>query len=254
MNNPADYEELINKLVVWIKQEVRVAGAKGLVFGLSGGIDSAVTGIICKRAFPRNVLGLLLPCCSYPEDQSHASMLVDKFDISTKVVVLDGLFDQLKELLDSRDSEHIQDQEISPSSQKTALANIKPRLRMIVLYYYANQLGYLVAGSGNKSELSVGYFTKYGDGGVDLLPLGNLTKTQVRELANYLGVPKEILHKAPSAGLWEGQTDEKEMGLTYEELDRYILTGEAEPGIKEKIEQMIEGSKHKGEMPPIPPF
>ena len=101
-------------------------------------------------------------------------------------------------------------------------ANIKPRLRMTTLYAFANHLGYRVVGTGNRSELAIGYFTKWGDGGVDLLPLGNLTKTRVRELARHLGVPQRIIDKPPSAGLWEGQTDESEMGVTYEQLDAYL--------------------------------
>jgi len=111
-------------------------------------------------------------------------------------------------------------------------------LRMVTLYYIANQLGYMVAGSGNRSELTVGYFTKYGDGGVDILPLGNLVKSQVRELARCLGIPREIIDKPPSAGLWEGQTDEAEMGLSYEALDNFILTGKATEEVREKVEAM----------------
>ena len=135
-----------------------------------------------------------------------------------------------------------------------AEANLKPRIRMATLYYFANQLHYLVVGSGNKCELAVGYFAKYGDGGVDILPLGNLVKSQVRELAHYLGIPEEVVDKPPSAGLWEGQTDEQEMGLTYEELDRYFTTGEATEEVRKRIEEKIALNAHKRVMPPIPPF
>jgi NAD+ synthase len=124
---------------------------------------------------------------------------------------------------------------------------------MVTLYYFANRLNYLVVGSSNKSELSVGYFTKYGDGGVDLIPLGNLVKSQVRDLATYLGIPREIIGKPPSAGLWPGQTDEGQLGLTYKELDRYLLTDEAERNIKEKVDSMMSRSEHKRCLPPIPP-
>ena len=123
---------------------------------------------------------------------------------------------------------------------------------MLTLYYIANQLSYMVAGAGNRSELSVGYFTKYGDGGVDILPLGNLVKEEVRELAGFLGVPQPIIDKPPSAGLWEGQTDEEELGLSYEELDRYLLTGEVSGEVKERIESMITASAHKRLLPPVP--
>ena len=132
-----------------------------------------------------------------------------------------------------------------------AEANLKARLRMLTLYYFANQLQYMVAGSGNRSELSVGYFTKHGDGGVDILPLGNLVKGEVRELAGYLGIPQQIIDKPPSAGLWQGQTDEGEMGLTYEQLDRYLITGEARDEVRKRIEYMRDASAHKCQMPPV---
>jgi len=125
-------------------------------------------------------------------------------------------------------------------------------LRMTILYYLANSLGYLVVGSSNRSELSVGYFTKYGDGGVDLIPLGSLVKGQVRELALYLGIPQEIIDKPPSAGLWAGQTNEGELGVTYAQLDRYLLTGEGEEEIKRRIGAMITRNAHKLLPPSIP--
>jgi NAD+ synthase len=125
---------------------------------------------------------------------------------------------------------------------------------MITLYYLANRLRYLVVGTSNKSELSIGYFTKYGDGGADILPLGNLVKSQVRQLAIDLSIPEEIIAKPPSAGLWSGQTDEREMGITYQELDRYLTSGEAGAEIKKKVDAMVEGSAHKRSTPSIPPF
>jgi len=134
---------------------------------------------------------------------------------------------------------------------RLALANIKPRLRMTALYYVANRFNYLVAGTENRSELTVGYFTKYGDGGADILPIANLVKSQVYELARFLGVPEKILRRTPSAGLWAGQIDEAEMGLTYEQLDRYILTGEAPRHVKERIEHLHRISEHKRQRPPI---
>jgi NAD+ synthase len=109
-------------------------------------------------------------------------------------------------------------------------------------------------GTGNRSEISIGYFTKYGDGAADILPLGNLVKNQVRELAVYLDIPKEIIQKPPSAGLWVGQTDEEEMGITYDELDRYLLTGHAAAEVKKKIDTRITGSSHKRALPAVPPF
>ena len=112
----------------------------------------------------------------------------------------------------------------------------------------------MVVGSSNKSELTVGYFSKYGDGGADILLLGNLVKSQVRELARYLGIPTEIIDKPPSAGLWKGQTDEQELGITYEQIEQYLTSGDVEQEIRERIERKIANSAHKRTMPPIPPF
>jgi NAD+ synthase len=125
---------------------------------------------------------------------------------------------------------------------------------MVALYYITNQLRYMVVGSSNRSEVAIGYFTKYGDGGVDIMPLGNLVKAQVKELARFLGIPQPIIDKPPSAGLWDGQTDESEMGISYEALDSFILTGEASDGVRKKIEKMMAGSAHKRSLPPIPEF
>jgi NAD+ synthase len=133
------------------------------------------------------------------------------------------------------------------------IANLKPRLRMLTLYYFANKLNYLVVGTGNKSELTMGYFTKYGDGGVDILPLGDLLKTEINKLAAELGVPREIIDKPPSAGLWAGQTDEGEMGITYAELDK-ILSGEPKGILQEKIDLVKSRealSRHKRALPDI---
>jgi NAD+ synthase len=127
-----------------------------------------------------------------------------------------------------------------------ARANVKPRLRMLSLYYYANLLGYLVLGTGNKAELTMGYFTKFGDGGADALPLGDLVKAEVRELARLLGVPREVVERAPSAGLWAGQTDEVELGLSYEQLDRFLLTGSSgDPAADAEIRRREAASRHK---------
>lgn len=239
-------EELANNLVAWIREQVAVAKRQGVVFGLSGGLDSSVVAMLCKRAFPNNALGVIMPCYSSETDIEHARQVAQKFQITIRTIALDKVFDSLKRAFSDGDYD--------PGTKKLAEANLKPRLRMITLYYLANQLGYLVVGTGNRSELSVGYFTKYGDGAVDILPLGNLVKSQVRELAIHLGIPKEIIQKPPSAGLWEGQTDEGEMGITYEELDRYLITGKARREIKEKVDAMMAGSAHKRATPPIPPF
>jgi len=133
-----------------------------------------------------------------------------------------------------------------------AEVNIKPRLRMTALYYYAQAKNYLVVGTDNWSELKIGYFTKHGDGGIDLAPLGSLVKHEVKELAHELKIPAEIIEKNPSAGLWDGQTDESEMGFSYQELDNYILNGEARPEIEAKIKKLAAKNSHKVAPVPIP--
>jgi NAD+ synthase len=213
------------------------------VFGLSGGLDSSVVAALCKRAFAEEILGVIMPCYSIPEDAEHARLVAGKFAIPTREVVLDGVLDTLLEVLPPATGE--------ASLSQLAKANLKVRLRMITLYYFANQLRYLVVGSSNRSELAVGYFTKYGDGGSDILPLGSLVKGQVRELALFLGVPRPIVDKPPSAGLWAGQTDEAELGIGYQELDRYLLSGEAPAELKRQIESRIAANAHKRLPPPV---
>ncbi|MFA5374423.1 MAG: NAD(+) synthase [Dehalococcoidia bacterium] len=239
-------EQLANNLTYWIKEQVLAAKKTGTILGLSGGIDSAVVAVLCKRVFPDATLAVIMPCYSNKMDVSHAYELAEKFDIRTELVELEPAYDSLLKILPRDDNYHAND--------KLAQSNIKPRLRMTTLYYLATQLNYLVVGTGNRSEIAIGYCTKYGDAGVDLLPLGNLVKRQVKELAEYLEIPREIINKPPSAGLWEGQTDEGEMGLKYKELDRYLTTGEASDTIKRRIESMIAGSAHKRAVPQIPPF
>ncbi|MFC1981341.1 NAD(+) synthase [Chloroflexota bacterium] len=239
-------EQLADKLVLWIRERVHAAGCKGAVVGMSGGIDSAVLAVLCQLAFSQNMLGVIIPCYSSPEDKAHAQLVAGKFSITTAEVVLDNIFTALLQTLP--------DYKVVPSDSRLAQANLKARLRMVTLYNIANQLKYVVAGSGNRSELAIGYFTKYGDGGVDIMPLGNLVKKQVRDLAEFLGVPQPIIDKPPTAGLWDGQTDESEMGFSYDELDNYLLTGEASGELREKIEAMTAASDHKRSLPPMAKF
>lgn len=222
----------------WIKKQVEETQAKGIVVGLSGGIDSACVAVLSKMALGDNVLGLILSCQSNPEDEKFAHLVADKFKIKLEKVYLDEVYDKFISIL--------------PDANKLSLANLKPRLRMITLYYFANKLNYLVAGCGNKSELAVGYFTKYGDGGVDILPLGSLLKTEVRVLAGELGIPKEVVERVPTAGLWEGQTDEGELGISYEDLDKAIVaidSGKAKDFFSQdiiaKVKKLIKASEHK---------
>jgi len=241
-------ETLVQKLCDWIGNKVTEAKAKGIVFGLSGGIDSAVVAALSIKVFPKNTLAIIMPCHNLETDTNDAIDLINKFNISYKIIDLSKVYDSFIYLLNDKEKE-------KERSFKLAEANVKPRLRMITLYYFANNLNYLVVGTGNKSELTIGYYTKYGDGGVDILPLGNLLKSQVKELAEYLGIPKKIINKLPSAGLWEGQTDEEEIGVSYDQLDKYLKTGKIDNKIIEKkIQDKITQSAHKRTTPAKPPF
>ena len=238
-----NYQQLTEKLVSWIRDRVAAAGSKGVVVGLSGGLDSSVAAALCHHAFPQDMLALILPCHSSGEDVLHARMVAEQFSIPARTVALDATYDTLLKVLPN-DS-------VAAEVSRLAQANLKARMRMLTLYYFANRLNYMVVGSSNRDELSIGYFTKYGDGGVDIQPLGNLLKGQVRELAQFLGVPRPIINKPPSAGLWEGQTDEEELGLGYDELDHYLASGEASGALKKRIESMIAASRHKRQPPPL---
>lgn len=229
---------LVQDIISWIKEEIEKANVKGVVVGLSGGVDSSCVAVLCKMALGENVLGLILPYESSPEDEKFARLVAEKFNIKTEKIVLDSLYDRFLEIL--------------PKAPKMAKANLKPRLRMIALYYFANKINYLVAGCGNKSELSVGYLTKHGDGGADFLPLGGLLKTEVKELAKELALPEEIIKRVPSAGLWHEQTDEEELGLSYEDLDKAIIAIEKgtledfpKPDVIDKVKDLIGRSEHK---------
>ena len=237
-------KSLSERIVEWIKDIVRSSGAGGVVMGLSGGIDSAVAAALCKKAVGERVLGLLMPCHSEPGDLSDSQKVAGVFGIKTEKVDLTAVYDLLVSIL--------------PSSNKLANANLKPRLRMAVLYHYAKMLNYLVAGTGNRTEIEIGYFTKYGDGASDFMPLGGLLKREVSSLARELGVPEEIVNKPPTAGLWKGQTDEGEIGISYEELDDIIFslgTGKVEKLSRvnlANVRKLIESSEHKRK--PVPKF
>jgi NAD+ synthase len=236
--------DTITAVSSWIKEQVETAGARGIVLGLSGGIDSAVVAALALRSLRPHVLGLLLPCHSHRQDTDHARTVADHLGMETLTVDLSPLFDLMLTLF--------------PPANQMVTANLKPRLRMMTLYYFAGLKQYLVAGTGNKSEIAVGYFTKYGDGGSDLLPLGDMLKSQVRDLATQLGLPKAIIDKPPSAGLLPGQTDEGELSISYAELDQALTAIAAKrdenvpPGVRQRVEHLIKNSEHK--RAPIPVF
>ncbi|WP_425446047.1 NAD(+) synthase [Dethiothermospora halolimnae] len=228
-----DIKKTTEDLIKWLKEKVKEAGCKGLVFGLSGGIDSAVVAGLAKKAFSDEALGVIMPCHSNPVDEEHGILVANALGLKTEKTDLSGVFDKLIEEVDDN------------GDNKLAISNIKPRLRMTTLYYYAQKNNYLVAGTSNKSELTIGYFTKHGDSGIDILPIADFVKEEVRELARYLDIPDIIINKPPSAGLWEDQTDEDEMGFSYKELDGYIRTGKATEEVKKRIEKMNKISEHK---------
>jgi NAD+ synthase len=235
--------DLADKIAEWVAGRAREAGREGAVLGLSGGLDSGVAAALCKRALGERALGVVMPCESDPRDASDAESVAKALGLRTVTVDLDAASGALLSAL--------------PEGPTLATANLKPRLRMVALYYLANKWSYLVCGSGNRSEIMTGYFTKHGDGAADILPLGGLYKTQVRELARELGVPEELIAKAPSAGLWEGQTDERELGMSYEELDRALRAIEAgktegiPPETLARVRKMVERSAHKRVPAPV---
>src|SRR4051812_19396555 len=218
-----------DRIAAWMRQQLQASGARGFIIGLSGGIDSAVVARLAQLAAPGNVVAAILPCRSDPDDERDAMLVANHFSMTTMRVDLAATYDTLiaaaQPALAGLDEGTRLAAPADPLRGRVPLANIKPRLRMTTLYFVANTVNYLVAGTANRSDLAIGYFTKYGDGGCDLLPLGHLEKSEVRALARDLNVPQAIIDRTPSAGLWLGQNDEEEMGFTYPELERYLDDG-----------------------------
>ncbi|HEV8360012.1 MAG TPA: NAD+ synthase, partial [Candidatus Thermoplasmatota archaeon] len=207
-----DAPALRAQLVGFLDDYVGRSGAGGVVVGLSGGLDSAVVMALCAEALgPRKVLALLMPAeDSSARDAAHARLVAAQWKVPVEELPIQAIVDATM-----RACKH--------KPTKLAAANARARARMMLLYHHANSLGRLVAATGNKSELLVGYFTKHGDGAGDLHPIGDLYKTQVRALAQHMAIPRAILAKPPTAGLWAGQTDEQELGVRYADLDRILL-------------------------------
>jgi NAD+ synthase len=254
MSPSKNEEEICTVIKEFIKTYVGNSGKKSVVIGLSGGIDSAVVSVLCKQTLGKeNVLCIFLPDETTPNiDKKHQAELIKKFDLKSLEIDITSTVAQLKK---------IGIEKISPMT----LANIKARIRMIILYKFANETDSLVCGSSNKSELLIGYYTKYGDGGVDFLPIGDLYKTQVYQLAKYLKIPNAIISKPPTAGLWLGQTDEKELKVSYETLDKILSSLEQRVELEdiskdlkilksevERIRNMRVTSQHKRCSPLIP--
>ena len=237
-----DYREETEKRVAFIREKLAESHTSGIVYGNSGGKDSALTGILCKLAC-ENTVGICLPCESkrnFGEDMADGLAVAEKFKIETRVMDLTAVKQALTAALG----------EIT-ALNSAAATNINPRLRMTTLYAVAAAENRLVAGTGNRSEGYMGYFTKWGDGAYDFNPIGDLTVTEVYEFLRYLEAPENIITKAPSAGLFEGQTDEQEMGVTYAAIDRYLAGGEVSEAEKAVIDRFHSRSEHKRRLPPV---
>lgn len=255
------YLRLADRIAKWITGKVEEANARGVVVGLSGGIDSAVVASIARRSLPREcVLGFALPCKGAAQDLYDAREVAGSLDMPLIRFSLSDLFKKF--MYDFKISTEYDPafRQLKLDGLKMAEANLKARLRMVTLYYYANLLNFLVLGTGNKSEIMIGYLTKYGDGGIDIEPLGDLYKTEIWELARALGnIPKAVIDKPPSAGLWEGQTDEEEIGFPYDRLDatlKFLEQGKEQKindptGIFDKVLSLMGSSSHKRKVPPI---
>jgi len=229
-------------------------GLEGVVVGLSGGMDSALVARLARDALgPEHVLGLLLPDLQFPEElQTETEEYARSLGIEVRTILIESVESGFRALLPEL-------------ADRVALGNVKARIRMIVLYAVARERRRLVVGTGNKSELLLGYFTKYGDGGSDLLPVGDLYKTEIRALSRELGLPAAVLARPPTAGLWEGQTDEGELGISYAEVDQVLLGLEqlrddaeiaATTGLSldrvRKVAARVHRYRHKRRPPPIP--
>lgn len=238
-----DYKLETEERVAFIRHMLSVSHSRGIVFGNSGGKDCALVGILCKMAC-ENTVSVMMPAGSkinLTTDLADARALCDKFGIENRLVDLG-----------ETKASHIAALEKVTELNSQALTNIAPRLRMTTLYAIGAAEGRLVAGTGNRSERFMGYFTKWGDGGCDFNPISDLVVGEVYEFLRYLGAPMSIIEKAPSAGLFEGQTDEMEMGVTYRAIDEYILTGKAADDDREIIERYHSRSLHK--LNPVPTF
>uniref|UniRef100_A0A7J2TK45 NH(3)-dependent NAD(+) synthetase n=1 Tax=Archaeoglobus fulgidus TaxID=2234 RepID=A0A7J2TK45_ARCFL len=235
------------RITSFIRDCVEKSNSKGVVLGLSGGVDSAVVAFLCVKALGKErVLANIMPeeGVTPKEDVEDALLVAKILGIEYNLIEISPIVSLFLNIIGK------------DRINKNSLINLKPRIRMAINYFFANALQRLVVGTGNKSEIMIGYFTKYGDGGVDLQPIGDLYKTEIFEFARYLGVPERIVKKRPTAGLYIGQTDEDEIGMSYAELDEILK--KIELGIFENEErfkrvlELVRASEHKRAMPPIP--
>ncbi len=235
-----DYKLETEKRVAFIRERLAESHAEGIVYGNSGGKDCTLVGILCKLACD-NTIGVRMPCQSkrnFGEDFDDAADAAVQFGIETRTVDISAVKSAMTDVLS----------EVTTLNNQ-ATTNINPRLRMTVVYAIGAAENRLVAGTGNRSEIYMGYFTKWGDGGCDFNPIADLTVGEVYEYLDYFNAPENIRKKAPSAGLFEGQTDEADMGVTYAAIDKYITTGEVTEHDKAIIDRYHSRSHHKRAMP-----
>ena len=243
-----DTKKEIEVLVGFIKDQVINVGKTGCVVGVSGGVDSAVTVLLCKIAFPNSTYGISMPGnvkYTYQEDEKTS-------DSTQRALTL--CCDHKIPLFRENVHFDIDGSSLNPVNKYTK-GNYLARKRMAILYYYAECLNSFVVGTDNKCESFIGYFTKYGDGGVDINPLGEYLKSEVYELGKELGVTKAIMTCSPSAELYENQTDEEELGFSYKHLENFITNPEAYKGFPEevavRIREMHAITEHKRNLPPV---
>ena len=234
-----NYEAETKQRIDFIRSLIESTGANGIVYGNSGGKDSALAGILCKMAC-ENTVALIMPCGSkrnYETDKSDAEKIGQKYDIPTRFVDLSEARNEMIRVIG----------ENTPLND-SAMANIAPRLRMAALYAVAASESRLVAGTGNRSEGYMGYFTKWGDGAFDFNPIADLTVSEIFEFLRFLDVPDFIVDKAPSAGLFDGQTDESEMGVAYRSIDEFLLIGRVNERDGAIVGRFHKSSEHKRKM------
>lgn len=242
----ANIKETANKLIHELQTKMKEANVDGYVIGMSGGLDCSTVAMLCSKAnIPAFVVSLPNGASMTPTTLAHCTKLCAKAGYTLHTI---DIGNECNSIITMANRHRVRDIQAGAgyNGYDIITTNVPPRVRMTYLYAFAGAKNYLVLGTSNLSELTAGYFTKWGDGASDFEPLKDLTKSEVRILAKYLGVPKEIINKAPSADLWQGQTDEDEMGITYEEMDKAIRNPEeANPEILAKVEEMKRKSRHK---------